>query len=184
MMSGAVVDRALQRLHAVPRFDDVEPGELEVLAIHLAGVRIVVHEQHAGTSGFAVHFRPLVGSVSVKVEPLPSCSARVIRPPSIWARRRQIDRPRPVPPYARVGELSSCRKSSKMLVLIGAGDADARCRSPPAPASARRSLRLRRDRDPAVMGELERVAQQVEQDLLDLLAIARDRPEVLRTAAA
>ena len=51
MMSGVVVDGALQRLHAVAGLDDVEAGELEVLAVHLARVRIVVHEQHAGTLG-------------------------------------------------------------------------------------------------------------------------------------
>ena len=52
MMSGDVVDGALQRLHPVARLDDVEAGELEVLGVHLAGVRVVVHEQHARAVGF------------------------------------------------------------------------------------------------------------------------------------
>ena len=42
---GRCLDGALQRLHAVGRLDDVEAGELEVFAVHLARVRIVVDER-------------------------------------------------------------------------------------------------------------------------------------------
>src|SRR5687767_11207465 len=45
----------------------------------------------------------LVGSTSVNVEPLPSSLLSEIRPPSMVASRRQIARPRPAPPYSRVG---------------------------------------------------------------------------------
>src|SRR5262249_24945215 len=119
--------RALQRLHAVARFDDVEARELEVLGVHLARVGIIVVQQDPWPDGlvfvlfllliflFLAHLRPLTGSVNEKVEPRPTWRCTAIRPSSICASRRQIDSPSPVPPYARVGELSSCRKSSNIF---------------------------------------------------------------------
>src|SRR5581483_6545680 len=112
---GRRVDGALQRFHPVRRFDDVEAGELQVLRIHLAGIRIVVDDQHAGPCILGTHFRPLIGSARVNVDPFPSWLCTVSLPSSICASRRQIDKPRPVPPYARVGELSNWRKSSKIF---------------------------------------------------------------------
>src|SRR5437773_556127 len=54
-----------------------------------------------------LHRGPCNGSVKVNVEPFRTWLVTSSRPFNICARRRQIDRPRPVPPYARVGELSS-----------------------------------------------------------------------------
>src|SRR5204863_1216708 len=104
-------------------FDHLEAGELEIFRVHFAGVRVIVNEQHARPLGFAfgvvvrlgAHLRPFTGSIRLNVEPLLSSLCTVIRPSSIWARRRQIERPRPVPPYGRVGVLSSWRKSSKIF---------------------------------------------------------------------
>src|SRR5580765_903517 len=39
---GRLVERALQRLEAVAGFDDLKAGELQVLGVHLAGIRVVV----------------------------------------------------------------------------------------------------------------------------------------------
>ena len=64
MMSGVVVDGALQRLHAVAGLDDVEAGELEVLGVHLARVGIVVDEQHARPFGFCLSFPSLESAAS------------------------------------------------------------------------------------------------------------------------
>src|SRR5690606_36267473 len=50
---------------------------------------------------------------SVNVEPWSTLLASLMSPPSTFASRRQIARPRPVPPYCRVGELSTWRKSWK-----------------------------------------------------------------------
>ncbi len=98
MMSGARVDGALQRLHAIAGLDDVEAREFEIFGVHLTRIGVVVNQQHTRAFSFVRHLRPFNGSVNVKVEPRPSWLRTVIRPSSICARRRQIDRPRPVPP--------------------------------------------------------------------------------------
>ena len=51
--------------------------------------------------------------------------ATVMSPPSRRARSREIDRPRPVPPYLRCVLPSACRNASKMIVLLVRGNADA-----------------------------------------------------------
>src|SRR5439155_26578278 len=121
--------RLLQRLEPVLRFRHPEAGEEQVLGAHLAGVLVVVHHQDerllaglfaggAWGSGLGgglaallcgFHrrtFRRLV-SWSVNVEPLPIWLCRVTLPFSIVASRRTMESPRPVPPYWRVGELST-----------------------------------------------------------------------------
>ncbi len=47
-----------------------------------------------------------------KVEPSPTTLRTVRPPPSNWARRRLIDRPRPVPPNSRVTPVEPCSKLS------------------------------------------------------------------------
>src|SRR5207245_10778702 len=59
--------------------------------------------------------RPPGGTCRVKVDPAPSLLSTVMRPASILASRRQIERPSPAPPYWRVTESSACRKSSKIF---------------------------------------------------------------------
>ena len=76
----------------------VEAGELEILAVHLASVGIVVDEEDARTRFTALHRGPLIGRVNVKVDPTPTWLCTAMRPPIIWASRRQIDSPSPVPP--------------------------------------------------------------------------------------
>ena len=54
------------------------------------------------------------GMVTVKVEPSPSTLLTSIVPPSKCASFLVMESPRPVPPYLRVLEPSTCRNSSKM----------------------------------------------------------------------
>ena len=59
---GRGVERGLQRFHAVRRLHDLEAAVLEVLAVHLAGVRIVVDDQHAPLVDFLFHTLVISGS--------------------------------------------------------------------------------------------------------------------------
>src|SRR5262249_47870667 len=56
-----------------------------------------------------------IGSVTRKVAPCPSCDSTSIEPPCISTMRFEIASPRPVPPFFRVLELSTCWNSSKIL---------------------------------------------------------------------
>src|SRR5438067_1086095 len=109
---GAQLERARERLVAVARLRNAEARELQVLRVHFARVLIVVHDENQWRR-LVGHDSASTGKNSVKVDPSPSWLSSVIRPPSIVARRRQIARPRPVPPYCRDGESSTWRKSSK-----------------------------------------------------------------------
>ena len=55
------------------------------------------------------------GSVNRKVEPRPRVDSTQIRPPWSSTIRLAIARPRPVPPFFRVLELSACWNSSKIF---------------------------------------------------------------------
>ena len=55
------------------------------------------------------------GSVNWNTEPLPSSDSTHSLPPCISTMRREIERPRPVPPFFLVAELSACWNSSKIL---------------------------------------------------------------------
>src|SRR5262245_59056950 len=55
------------------------------------------------------------GTVKQNVDPLPGSDSTQIRPPCISMMRLAIDRPRPVPPFLRVIELSACWNSSKIF---------------------------------------------------------------------
>src|SRR3954464_6493155 len=56
-----------------------------------------------------------IGSVKLNTEPLPSSDSTQSLPPCSSTMRREIDRPRPVPPFFLVAELSACWNSSKIL---------------------------------------------------------------------
>ncbi|MNL05194.1 hypothetical protein D3C87_1257770 [compost metagenome] len=55
------------------------------------------------------------GNSNVNTLPCPGVLLTLIEPPSKVARSREIDRPRPVPPYLRLVVPSAWRKASKML---------------------------------------------------------------------
>ena len=107
----------------------------------------------------------------------------VTSPPIIWQKRRLIARPRPVPPYLRVVEASAWVKALEQPAeLLGRhADAGVGARGTPraSPAVAVASRRTC-ERDRAVLGELGGVAQQVEQDLAQLVRSACMLAEVGR----
>src|SRR5262249_41921111 len=106
----------LDRLFAVRGLGDVEARELQVRGVHLARILVVLHDQHERLCAPSRHRRrAFAGSLSVNVDPFASSLSSSIAPPSICASRRQMERPSPVPPYPRVGEVSSWRKSSNTL---------------------------------------------------------------------
>ncbi len=115
----------------------------------------------------------LCGNVSVKVLPWPGMLCTAIAPPSRLRRSREIDRPRPVPPYRRLVVPSAWRKASKMTSCWSGGM--------PMPVSLHRESERRRASPGdtvsvtlAAVGELDGVGQQVLQDLFDALAVGDD----------
>ena len=64
-------------------------------------------------------------AVKAKVLPRPGSLSTVICPPIRATSRAAIVRPRPVPPYFRVVEVSSCSKARKIRLLLVRRDADA-----------------------------------------------------------
>ena len=61
------------------------------------------------------------GSSSVNTEPTPTSDDASIRPPSIRASSREIDRPSPVPPYLRLVVPSACWNASKIISSLSLG---------------------------------------------------------------
>ena len=59
-------------------------------------------------------------AVNQKVEPTPGSLATPISPPMSCTRRRQMDRPRPVPPNRRVVEASACVNASNNTSSLSA----------------------------------------------------------------
>src|SRR5512140_343769 len=114
---------ALQRLQAVGGDVDVEALVLEELLVHLARVFVVLDDQDLRLASLhrlrrvlpGAHRRSpsgCTGSCKVNVDPFPSSLFNVMPPPRSSASLREIDSPRPAPPYLRDSESSSCVKSS------------------------------------------------------------------------
>ena len=138
------------------------------------------------TSASSAEHRALIVERQVEREraPLPRLARHVISPPSRRASSRLMDRPSPVPPYSRLVDPSACWNASKMIAA-SRGDADAGVlnreghdRSPrsstvssaaPARSRARSELTL------ALVGELERVREQVLEHLLQPLQVGLER---------
>ena len=125
------------------------------------------------------------GRKSVNMLPLPASLSTWISPPSRRAISRLIDRPRPVPPYLRLVVPSACWKASKISCCLSFGDADAgvddgeRDDLSALPDSVafwkvRPGAGGERAGDAAALGELERVGEQVLEDLLEPLAVGVD----------
>ena len=123
----------------------------------------------------------VTGRNSVKVLPWPGVLSTRISPPSSRAISRLIDRPRPVPPYLRLVVPSACWNASKMSCCLSFAMPMPVSRTSKAitPPSTRSSVRLANRRSfsarrivsvtPPRSGELERVRQQVLEDLLQPL---------------
>ena len=115
--------------------------------------------------------------VNQKVLPMPGSLSTPIRPPIISTSLAEIARPSPVPPNRRVVEPSACSNGSKIACSFSAGM--------PMPVSAIREAEddpvnaglLQRDSDDdlALLGELDGVADQVDQDLAQPAGVADQR---------
>ena len=105
--------------------------------------------------------------MKAKVLPRPGSLSTVIVPPIRATSRAAMVRPRPVPPYFRVVEVSSCSKARKILLLVGR-DADAGVAHREAQAHLlQRGFAgdFHAHDHLALFGELDGVADQVEQHL-------------------
>ena len=109
--SGYGVAEAANGIEAVEKAQELLP-DIVLMDLALPRILIVLDDEDERMFACTHRRRAFDGSRSVKVEPRPASLARSIVPPSMFARRRQIERPRPVPPYPRVGDESSWRKSS------------------------------------------------------------------------
>ena len=117
-------------------------------------------------------------AVKAKVLPRPGSLSTVILPPIRATSRAAMVRPRPVPPYLRVVEVSSCSKARKIVSCLSGGM--------PMPVSRtvnrRPTLAARRPATShvdfhahdhlALVGELDGVAHQVEQHLSQPAGVA------------
>ena len=121
-----------------------------------------------------------IGAMTLKkkVDPLPSPSLSAhMCPPISSARRLLIASPSPVPPYLRVVDESACVNDWKRR-LIPSGD-----RPMPVSRTAKVSsaflsatgLRGDREHHLALLGELHRVAQEIQHDLAQARHVADDR---------
>ena len=123
----------------------------------------------------------------MNVLPWPGALTSRISPPSSRDSSRLIARPRPVPPYLRLVRPSACWNASKMICCLSRRDADAGVASPRTRCTvgARFSSSLSGlqplgagstvQRHLALVRELERVGQQVLEDLLQPLGVGVDR---------
>ena len=109
------------------------------------------------------------------VLPRPGSLSTQIRPPISSTSLAEIVRPRPVPPNRRVVEPSACSNGSKIVSQLLGGDADPRVGDGEAeddsldrPASSSDNG----DDDLAPLGELDGVADQVDQDLAQPAGVA------------
>ena len=137
--------------------------------------RVIVHNQGRSPSGsigsaMSAHGVPHRGpkrAVKWKRLPCPTSLSTQIRPPMSPTNWEQMASPRPVPPNRRVVELSAWVKASKIDRCLSAGI--------PSPVSVTQKFRptwssphwLGRDLDDhlAVLGELDRIAHQVDDHL-------------------
>jgi hypothetical protein len=118
--------RLLDGLHPVGGLGDPVAGELQVLGVHLPGVLVVLDDEHQrARCSFVIVSGATRAGGEREGRALPGRLCSSIDPSSICASRRQIASPRPVPPYPRAGESSSCRKSSKTFADLLRRDADA-----------------------------------------------------------
>ncbi len=113
--------------------------------------------------------RPGSAGLTRKVAPCPSSDSTEIVPPCISTMRFEIARPSPVPPFLRVFELSTCWNSPKILSWSSG--------AMPGPVSRTVSTKLPvlgrgADRDLAGIGEFDRVADEVQQDLRQAARVA------------
>ena len=110
------------------------------------------------------------GARQMKVLPWPSSLSARSSPPSSSASSRAMARPRPVPRELRAGEDCTCSKGEDARLVH---------RRYPHPGVAHRegdprSLAVDAERDLAAIGELDGVAEEIGEDLIQPLAVGED----------
>src|SRR5665213_1294394 len=112
---GLVQRRGGQRCLAVMRLDHLVAGGTQEIAQDLPVVLMVLDHQNALAHALPTCCSTVTGIVKENTEPCPSSDSTQSRPPCSSTMRREMARPSPVPPLARVEELSACWNSSKIL---------------------------------------------------------------------
>ena len=162
------------RLHAPPRQLLVEDPAVDVVVVddqdRQAG------EQRPGGGRLASSAAMPSGGREVKGAAGPGSLSSQIRPPIIWTSVAEIVRPSPVPPNRRVVEPSAWLKASKIVACLSAGmpmpvSVTAKCSIEPV-AGARVFATL--DQDVALLGELDGVADEVDEHLPEPHRVADD----------
>src|SRR6266536_74882 len=100
---------------AVLGFDDLEIGACQQIPQDSPIVFLILDHQDELAHGGPAWASTRTGRVKQKVDPLPGSDSTQIRPPCISMMRLAMDKPRPVPPFFRVIELSACWNSSKIF---------------------------------------------------------------------
>ena len=108
--------------------------------------------------------------------PWPGLLRTVISPPSISAIRLLIANPRPVPPKRRLAEPSTWENGSEQQAHLLLGHADARIGHVEYQLAVTLGIRVQphHDLDAADLGELDGIADEVDQDLPQADRIGRD----------
>ena len=122
--------------------------------------------------------RQALGSSNQNVLPTPSVLSKPMRPPWAVTISWQSARPRPVPPISRVSEESTRKKRVKTCACCAGGDAESGVGHLHAGEALARGGR---DRHGAAGGRvLDRVGEQVGDDLPDAVAVADHRQRLVR----
>ncbi len=108
---------------------------------------------------------------------MPGSLSTPIRPPIISTSFDEIARPSPVPPNRRVVEPSTCSNGSKTALQLVGGDADPGVGDIESEDDLVKAGVFHRhiDDDLAAVGELDGVADQVDQDLAQAIVVADQR---------
>ena len=119
-------------------------------------------------------------AVKWNVLPLPASLSTQRRPPISCTSCDEMVRPSPVPPYVRVMEPSACVKASKTLLLTVQRDADARVPDGEVQHDVLWCRRLPRHakHDLALVGELDGVPEQIDENLAQASGVASQRRAV------
>src|SRR6185369_859109 len=118
---GPLNAREIQAGDAVHRGEGLVTGRADDPRRDVEVVRVVLDDEHPRhqraapvcvSRAVSPPARTRIGRVKWNVLPRPTSLSTQMRPPCKVTSRFEIARPRPVPPYRRVVELSACRNSS------------------------------------------------------------------------
>src|SRR6516225_2963196 len=97
------------------RFDDFVATGRQQVAQDAPVVLLVLDDQNPPTHHASLFRSATIGREKENVDPFPTLDLTHMRPPCISTMRLAMERPRPVPLFTRVLELSACWNSPKIL---------------------------------------------------------------------